>query len=185
VKPPRLLPLRCPGCDAALDVDAIDARLIGCPACPTAVDLAADGLHRYPVTGGKAKGGAKGLHWRLAGQLKVVTFAATAAAKTALGTLSEAGQVLPFTLDLPAAADTAVATYQAALARLDDPLVEAPWVATPAPAIATLGRREAERLARQVVMTLASKADGAIHRLDVALTFKTCAVVLVYARPPG
>jgi hypothetical protein len=155
-----------------------DARLFCCTACATAIDVARDGAHSYPVRCATAADG-KGLYWALTGQVSITVFAATEPAKTPIGTVEKAGQRLPFAFEIPAGPGPVTDSYQGALARVGQHFETVPWTALAKPPEGTIGRREAERLARQVFITLATRAEGNIHKLELTLDVEECAIVRV------
>ena len=176
----RLVPLVCPGCQAAFTPGRMDHRVLCCRQCPTAVDLAHDGLQSYPVRVATGDG-LPGLYWALAGDLIVNRFKASQPAVTPLGKVSHAGQTLPYSVTVPLHDIGLALAHADALRRVAKPLVVQAWTPEPGrkPPEGSVGRREAERIAHQVCVTLITRADGSVFHLDVSLRVTSCIVLRV------
>ncbi len=176
---PRLLALVCPACGARIDGEP-GARLYLCTACPTAVDVAADGAAGYPVRFAEhAKGAAGRLSWILEARIAIRCFSATQETVTPFGPLvpGQTGELngrflVPSDPPLPDAFRRARLRTEAGVELPDEPRQEG----TSAPG-GSYGRREAERIARQVFSSIAAGAPGAVRHLDFDLTVTGASVL--------
>jgi hypothetical protein len=168
---PRLVPLKCPRCQAALPARPGEL-LFCCPKCPTAVEGADEALTPLPLhfeSGDRP-------WWSLVGQAQVKLFSATHSARTPLGTVERAGQTLPVRFLVPADARPIHETYRAALDAVGTTHAEGARAGAPKGGI--YGRRAAEQIARQIFLTLVARADGKIHHIEFALELPDASIVI-------